>query len=335
MSSTSQRVLVLGGSAFVGRAIADTALASGHAVTTLNRGRTHRDVEGVHVVHADRTDHTAVADALDGMTFDVVVDTWSGAPVHATVAARLLADRTTRYAYVSSRSVYTWPIAAGADESHPVVDGDAESVEADDYAQQKRGGELGVLSARPDALIARCGLILGPHENVGRLPWWLLRLARGGRVPAPGPRDRPLQLIDARDLALWILSACTAGTTGIFDTVSRPGHATIGELLDAALDATGHAAQLVWVTPESIEQAGVAPWTSLPIWLPPTGDIGALHDSNTSAAERAGLRCRSIVETVDDTWAWLAAFGDGEIAAAIPGLAMHGTTAEQEATLLA
>jgi 2'-hydroxyisoflavone reductase len=143
-----------------------------------------------------------------------------------------------------------------------------------------------VLASRPDALIARCGLIVGPHENVGRLPLWLLRLSRGGRVPAPGPIDRPLQMIDARDLALWILTATDAGITGIFDTVSRPGHTTIGELLDAVHEATQRRAALVWMSPDQIDEAGVEPWTDLPLWLPPPQSTSSARYSTATHRRR-------------------------------------------------
>jgi 2'-hydroxyisoflavone reductase len=303
-------------------------------VTTINRGKTALDVSGVELLRADRTDHDALASLVRQRRFDLVVDTWSGAPLHATAAARLLADRVGKYVYISSRSVYTWPIAAAANESHATVQSDPESPDETDYAKRKRGGELGVLSVQPDALIARAGLILGPYENVGRLPWWLLRLARGGLVPAPGPSDRPLQFIDARDLALWVLDASSRNVSGVFDAVSQPGHTHMGELLSEAVAVTGNRSELVWVTPESIEAAGVAPWTNLPIWLPPTGDVAALHNSDASAAKQAGLRCRPIAATIADTWAWLSAIDPNELAARLPGLAMHGLSAEQEAVLL-
>jgi hypothetical protein len=121
------------------------------------------------------------------------VDTWSGAPQAVRDAATLLVNRVGHYGYVSSRSVYRWPIPAGLDERGPVVEGDPTSPDHRDYAAAKRGGELAVLDAfGENALLARAGLILGPYEQVGRLPWWLRRLERGGRVLAPGPMGRPL-----------------------------------------------------------------------------------------------------------------------------------------------
>jgi nucleoside-diphosphate-sugar epimerase len=300
------RLLVLGGTHHVGRAVVEAALERGDEVTTLTRGLSGREVGGVDARHADRRDRSAVEEALGRDSWDAVVDTWSFEPAAVRDAAQLLDGRVGHYTYVSSRSVYVWPMPPGADESAPVVEGDPDSTEAGDYAAAKRGAEIAVLGAfSGPVLVARAGLVLGPYEVVGRLPWWLNRLAAGGRVPAPGPRDRPLQYVDGRDLAAWFPSAGGARTAGTFNAVSRRGHTTMGDLLEHAVRVTGDRAELVWVTPEAVEAVGVAPWTDLPIWLPPTGEFAGLHDGDVSAAEAAGLRCRPMTETVDDTWAWL------------------------------
>jgi hypothetical protein len=180
------------------------------------------------------------------------------------MAARLLGPRTHHYAYVSSRSVYTWPNAVGIDESHPAVDGNPDDTLSDDYATTKRGSELGVLAERPDALVARAGLILGPYEDIGRLPWWLLRLHRGGKVLAPGSTTRSLQLIDARDLAQWMISSAEQRNGGVFNAVSPVGHTTIGELFDISREVTKSTAELVWFTPEEINAAGIRHGRSYP-----------------------------------------------------------------------
>jgi nucleoside-diphosphate-sugar epimerase len=304
------RLLVLGGTHHVGRAVVETALARGDQVTTLNRGVSGPPAAGAQAVHADRADPAAVRAALGGASWDAVIDTWSGAPVAVRQAAALLAGRAGHYGYVSSRSVYQWPMPDGADESAPVVAGDPADTGSADYAAAKRGGELAAIEAFGDrALVARAGLILGPYEIVGRMPWWLGRLERGGDVLAPGPRDRPLQYIDCRDLASWLLTAADRGLGGIFNAVSKPGHATMASLLEAARAATGSRANLVWVPPEVIEAAGLEPWTQLPVWVPPTGEYTGLHNGDVSAAYAEGLRCRPVAETVADTWRWLQAEG--------------------------
>ena len=304
-------VLVLGGTHHVGRCVVEEALARGHSVTTLNRGVSRPPAPGVRSLHADRLDRSSVAEALGSQAWDAVVDTWSGPPVAVRDAADELADRAECFCYVSSISVYRWPIPLGVDESAPVVDADPSSPESGDYAGCKRGAELAALEAFGErCLVARPGLILGPYERVGRLPWWLRRLERGGRVLCPGPWDRPLQYIDGRDLAAWILTAVQNGLGGTFNTVSEPGHTSMGELLETASAIAGSRAELVWVTAAAIEEAGIAPWTELPIWLPPDGEAAALHASDVSAALAHGLICRPMVETVSGTWSWLQAEGD-------------------------
>lgn len=325
------RLLVLGGTHHVGRAVVETALAGGWEVTTLNRGLSGPSAPGTDELHADRTDAAAMAAALGEDRWDLVVDTWSGAPAAVLTSAQMLATRADHYCYVSSRSVYAWPIPSGADESAPVVEGDPESDDAEDYAAAKRGGELAALKGFGDrVLFARAGLILGPYERVGRMPFWLGRLARGGAVPAPGPQDRPLQYVDARDLAAWLLNAGSRGLSGAFNTVSPPGHTTMGALLAEAARVTGGSAELVWLTPEQVEEADVEPWTELPIWAPPEGEIGALHDGDVSAALGAGLVCRPMEETVADTWAWLQAEGTPDTTRAGTGY-----DADAEARMLA
>jgi 2'-hydroxyisoflavone reductase len=327
------RLLVLGGTHHVGRAVVETALARGDRVTTLNRGVSGPPAAGAQPLHADRTDPAALAAALGDGSWDAVIDTWSGAPAGVGHAAALLAGRAGHYGYVSSRSVYQWPIPDGIDESAPVVAGDPADTSSADYAAAKRGCELAVSAAFGDrALLARAGLILGPYEMVGRMPWWLRRLERGGDVLAPGPRDRPLQYIDCRDLAAWLLSAADRGLGGTFNTVSQPGHATMASLLEAARDVTGQRANLVWVPPEVIEAAGIEPWTELPVWVPPTGEYAGLHNGDVSAAYAAGLRCRPVAQTVADTWRWLQAEG---YPPERPGRPANGLDPERERQVLA
>jgi nucleoside-diphosphate-sugar epimerase len=151
-------------------------------------------------------------------------------------------------------------------------------------------------------------------------------------VVAPGPADRPLQLVDARDLAAWMVRCAESGVTGAYDTVSPPGHTTIGELLEVCREVTGGAAELVWRTPEELAAVGVTGWTDLPIWTPPTGELAVLHDSDTSRAAAAGLTVRPVRETVTDTWAWLS--GLDEEPFRIPGRGVTGLTAEQTQSLL-
>ena len=259
-----------------------------------------------------------------------MVDTWAGAPSVARDAAQLLQGRVGRWGYVSSRSVYDWPPAVGGDEEQPVVDADPDAG-LTHYAADKRGAELAVLRAFPDALLARAGLVLGPYEDIGRLPWWLDRISRGGRVVAPGRPERPLQYVDARDLAAWLLDGLDSGLAGPVDVVSRPGHTTTRELLETCVDVTGSDAELVWVPDEVLEAAGAEPWTQLPAWVPDTGELAGLMDSDTSLAARTGLVCRPVGQTVADTWTWLQRDG---MPAQRPDRPVNGLPPELEASLL-
>ena len=327
------RLLVLGGTHHVGRAVVETALARGDEVTTLTRGVSGAPADGAQARYADRTDPAELSSALGDDSWDAVIDTWSGAPRVTRDSAALLAGRAGHYGYVSSRSVYLWPIPPGVDESAPVVDGDPDSEDSADYAAAKRGGEIAALASFGDqVLLARAGLILGPYERVGRMPWWLRRIERGGDVLAPGPRDMPLQYIDCRDLAAWMLHAAEHGVTGVYNTVSQPGHATMESLLTAVVAATGSDARLVWVDPAVIEAAGIEPWTELPIWAPPDGEVASLHNGDVSAAYAAGLTCRPVAETVTDTWRWLQTEGDPPVRADRP---QHGLDPVREREVLA
>lgn len=299
------RLLLLGGTDFAGRAVAEAARDRGWDVTVFHRGE-HPAPPGVTVLNGDRTAPDGLAALAEG-EWDAVVDTWSSAPRIVRDSARLLAERAGRYAFVSSRSVYAWPIPAGLDEDGPLVDGDPDA-DATDYAADKRGAELAVVRefGEERSLLVRAGLLLGPRETPGRLPWWLERIARGGPLLAPGPRDTPLQYVDARDMAAWILDALEAGLHGPYNMVSPPGRTTIGELLETCVAVTGAKTRLVWVGPEVLEEAGVSGWSDLPIWCPPGGELhDAIHCGDVTRALETGLRCRPVRETVESTWAEL------------------------------
>jgi 2'-hydroxyisoflavone reductase len=295
------RLLILGGSGFVGRAVADEAVRRGYDVTVFNRGQRVAPA-GVRVLTGDRMGDLS---ALESGTWDAVVDTWSAQGEAVRRTAELLSTRAGHYAYVSSRSVYSGEQREKAEGATLVDDGD------EGYAGDKLRGEQGAAAFDGSVLLARAGLILGPYEDIGRLPWWLNRLARGGPTLAPGPRDNPLQYIDARDLANFLLDTAARRVAGPFDLVSRSGHTTMGELLDIAVEVTGGRAELRWTDPATIEAAGIEPWMQLPIWLPPGELHDFLHGGDVSKAYGEGLVCRPVRETVEDTWAWLGSL-DGD-----------------------
>ncbi|MFI5494059.1 NAD-dependent epimerase/dehydratase family protein [Actinoplanes sp. NPDC051859] len=302
------KLLVLGGTGFVGRAVVHEARTRAHHVTVLNRG--HRPPPpGVTALTGDRTAPDGLA-ALAGGTWDAVIDTWSAAPTAVRDTATALRGRAGHYTYVSSRSVYTGGDDAPCTEDAPVVDASPHSDGTTGYAEAKRGAELAAEQFFDGpVLLGRAGLILGPHEDIGRLPWWLHRLAAGGPTLAPGPRDLPLQYIDARDLANFLLDAAAAGHTGAYNVVSPSGHASMGDVLEVGNEVTGGKADLRWTAPEAILAAGIEPWIELPIWLPPGPDHHFMHCGDVSRALAAGLTVRPVRDTVADTWTWLRSIG--------------------------
>ncbi|MQY04634.1 NAD-dependent epimerase/dehydratase family protein [Actinomadura macrotermitis] len=305
------KVLVLGGTRYVGRAIVDAALARGDEVTVLNRGISRPAPGGTVPLVADRTDPRALRRALGDREWDAAVDTWMGAPRVVRDTCALLTGRVRHFGFVSSWVVYERPLPPGADESAKVIDGDPGDEEDGFYPTAKRGAELAVLDAFGDrALIARAGPTLGPGEDVGSMTWWMRRLERGGRVLAPGEPGDPLRYVDVRDLAGWMLDAAGRGVGGVFTALCPRGRHTMGEYLDTMRQVTGSGAELVWVPDDVVVAAGIRPYLDIPMWLP-ASMRGGMHDIDASAAHRAGLDTgRPLRGTLADGWAWLR--GEGE-----------------------
>lgn len=328
------RLLIIGGTSFLGRATAEEALRRGATVTTFNRGRSGPDVPGVEALRGDRASESDLA-PLAGRRFDAVVDTCGFVPEVVGRSAAVLAGDASFYAYVSSMSATTtWP-GAPTPDGVPGQDCPADAGPDDgDYGKLKAGCERAVTDAWGDrALVVRAGLILGPHENVGRLPWWLGRIARGGEVLAPGDPDVAMQLVDARDLAAFMLDCAAAGKGATVNATGPKGNATMRSWLEDCVAATGSGATLTWVPDDVLLAHGVEPWTELPLWMPPGQEADHAWDAETAEAQRLGLRSRPVTETVRDTWAWLQAEGP----AARPDrdyIADHGIDPAKEARIL-
>jgi nucleoside-diphosphate-sugar epimerase len=326
------RLLVLGGSSFVGRALVEDGVRRGWEVTTFTRGRHGWAHPAAEHLHGDRLRPADLA-PLAARDWDVVADTWSGAPRAARDSAGALADRAQRYLFVSSGSVYAPPPPIDGDERSPTVAASPDA-ESTDYAADKRGSELAIVQAFGDrALLARAGTILGPHEDVGRLPAWLLRMDRGGEVLAPGAPERPLQYVDARDLAAWLLDAGQAGRSGPFNVASRPGFATTCSLLRTCRAVVGSGARLTWVDERFVAEQAIEPWTELPAWLPTDHEYAGMLAANVDRVHAAGLRTRPLAETVHDTWDWLLSVDRRP--ALRPDRPPHGLDAEKERAALA
>lgn len=324
------RLLVLGGTAFVGRAVVAAAVGHGWTVTTFSWDRTPADAPPVEHVVGDRTRQAGLS-LLDGRTWDYVVDTWQGAPEAVRQTARRLAGSVGTYAYVSSLTVYAWPVPGPLTESAPVST--ATSGEDLPYPQRKAAAEWEVREAFGErALLVRPGLVVGPWEYPGRLPWWLLRLLDGGAVLAPGPPTRYVQYVDARDLAGFLLHCGRHQTSGAYNLVCPPGTVTMASLLDACRRATLSTARFWWVDQDWLLAAGVVPWTELPLWVPTFNSVADIYDVDVSMALAAGARFRPVDDTIRDTWTWLRGL-DADAVAALGTRAR--LTREREAGLLA
>lgn len=305
------RILVLGGTQFVGRAVVDQAVSRGHEVTTFARGLHGEPRPGAEALHGDRTSETDLR-VLAARDWDAVIDTSVIAPAHVAASAALLAGHVGHYTYVSTLSVYSGRPREPVTEDSAIHDcapdarGDADSL---GYGPLKSGSERAVIAAFPDRhLIVRPGLIAGPHDDVGRLPWWLVRLARGGRVLAPGDPGRPIRLTDARDLAAWVLDSGRRGITGSVN-VPGPRGCTFGQLIEACLTVTRAVAasptELIWTPDDVLLSAGVRPYTELPMWIPDIPELAGTWEASGERARLAGMRYRPLPDTVSDTWGWL------------------------------
>lgn len=327
------RLLVLGGTKFLGRGIVDAALAAGHAVTLFNRGQTnpglYPDVDGL------RGDRHGDLSALQGRAWDAVIDPSGYFPRDVRASAELLRGVVGHYVFVSSISVYAFPFPAGIDESaplRPVVE-EADEVTGETYGGLKVGCETVLREVFPGAHAnVRAGLIVGPHDPTGRFTYWPVRVARGGAVLAPGDPERAIQVVDVRDLGAWLVHLAERRIAGDFNAVCEPV-LTMGGLLETCRTVSGADAELVWMTDEFLLGEGVGPWMELPLWLEPA-EAGFVQ-VDVSRALAAGLACRPIAETVAATLDW--AREDGATATLASGMAIGdaGMKPEREAELLA
>jgi len=297
-------ILVLGGTVFLGRHVVAEALARGDRVTVFTRG-VHPVPGAVEALIGDRAGDLS---ALGHGEWDAVIDTSGFEAAHVGRSAELLADRAGHYVFVSSCNAYpSWP-AEPVDEDSATWESDE-----DDYGQQKAASERAIEAAMPGrAATVRAGLICGPHDNVFRLPWWVRRIAAGGRVPAPGDPEQFVQLIDARDIATFMLDLAERRVPGAFNGTAPARTTTMRDVLEAAVAATGSDTELVWIPDERLKAAQVEPWTELPLWIP-AAEFPGTWEIGTERAQAAGLRCRPVAETAADVWAWLRAGGEAEL----------------------
>lgn len=293
---------MLGGTRFVGRAVVEAALGRGDAVTMFNRGITNPGLfPGVETVTGDRAEGLS---PLGRREFDAVVDVACYEPAAARVSAEALKGRVGRYVFVSTVSVY----ASQATTESQLEDAPLAGLKPDaagpleNYGANKALCEAVIRGAYGErALIGRPGLITGPHDPTDRFPYWPRRIARGGRVLAPGDPGDLTQVIDVRDLAAFLLDGIHRHRGGVYNLTGSPR--PFGTFLNLCRTATYSDAELTWIPGDRLVTAGVDPGTGIPLWVGEPG-YEAFNDVDSSRAAAAGLNCRPLTETIRDTLAW-------------------------------
>jgi 2'-hydroxyisoflavone reductase len=300
----SRTILILGGTGFLGPALVEAARARGHVLTLFNRGKTRPhlfpDVERL------QGDRDGKLDALAGRRWDAVIDNSGYVPRVVRASAELLAPNVGRYLFVSSISVYRDGLPPGSDESAPVATTDdpaSEDVRAH-YGALKALCEQAAEQALPGrTTVVRPTLIVGPDDPTDRFTYWPVRLARGGEVLAPGDGKDPVQVIDVRDLAAWMVGLVEREVKGVFNAAGPRERLTMKVMLETCRAGTGARAALTWVPADFLEAQQVAPWTDLPSWIPRGPEAGLSQVSNAKAVA-AGLSFRPLADTARDTLGW-------------------------------
>ena len=295
------RLLILGGTTFLGRHLVEAARARGHEITLFNRGQTNPDLyPELQTIIGDRDGNL---DALKGQVWDTVIDTSGRLPRLVKVSATLLADACGQYIFLSSVSVYSKRGVKDIGEDAPLAqlaNEGSEDVVAD-YAALKVLCEREVTNAmRGRALNVRAGLLVGPYDNTARFTYWPWRIAQGGEVLAPGDPARTIQFIHARDLADWLIHAAEEQLTGTLNATGPEHPLTMGDFLEACRQVTSSTAQLTWVDEEFLLDHEVIAFTELPLWLRQASE--GMLAVNIQKARAAGLRSRPIEDTIRETF---------------------------------
>jgi 2'-hydroxyisoflavone reductase len=314
------KILIIGGTKFLGRHLIKAAQAGGHEVTIFNRGKySSENFAGVEQIQGDRNTDL---DKLSGRRWDAVVDTCGYLPQTVKASAEALKDSVNQYVFISSGSVYKDITKANYDESTPVAEFNEEEqkrADAIDPKAEMTGVTLGDLygglkvlceRAAEDAmpgrvLNVRAGMIVGEFDPTDRFTYWVMRVARGGEVLAPGTPSRFVQLIDAGDLAKWIVRAIEQNDTGIFNATGKPLTLTMEKMLEEIKQVSGGDAEFTSVDEDFMSRENVQPWSDMPFYLPES-DKEAEHFLSMSIdkALQSGIEFRPLSDTVRDTLAW-------------------------------
>ena len=320
------RVLIMGGTLFLGRHIVEAALERGHEVTLFNRGlRNPTLFPAAEKLTGDRNTNLA---ALAGRRFDAVIDPSAYGPEQIDLLLSTLGEPPAHYTFVSTISVYgTFAPKRRYDESTDVVAGH------EGYGALKARAEEALLAAMPGrAAVVRPGLIAGPYDPTGRFTYWPCRVAAGGQVLAPGRRERPVQFIDARDLAEWSVRLAEDRVAGVYHAAGPQNTLTMGQFLDECVRIAGNDTELAWIPDDEVHAAGIEGWTELPLWIAEDdAEAGGIFEADNWRAVGQGLTFRPVAQTIGDTlqWCWQSS------AAADSPLRVQTLTAEKERAALA
>lgn len=334
------KLLIIGGTRFVGRHLVAAALERGHEVTLFNRGTHSSHFAAVESIRGDRNKDL---DKLQGRRWDAAIDTCGHLPRAVKAAAEMLSRSVERYVFISSQSAYADVSMRGVTETAPLrsltpeqldrayaLDTSGEPSYGDLYGGLKALSEQAAEEAMPGrVLVVRPGLIVGPYDYTDRFTYWVVRVARGGEVLAPGRSARPVQFIDARDMAEWIMLMTEGGGAGVYNANRLPDTVTMQNVLDGCKSISNSDAVFTWISEEFLREEKVAAWSEMPLWLPEeeAPQLQGFMFVDCNKAFAAGLRIRSLSETIKDTLAWARnELRDTELKA--------GMDAEREQTLL-
>jgi 2'-hydroxyisoflavone reductase len=308
------RVLILGGTGFLGSHFVEAAAARGHELTLFNRGATHPErSRGAETFLGDRDPARGNGlEQLRGRTWDAVVDTCGYVPRVVRASAEFFGANVGQYVFISSRSAYRDTSQVGADESAALAtldDPAIEEVTGATYGPLKALCEQAAESAMPGRVAQiRAGLIVGPRDPTDRFTYWSVRVARGGEVLAPGDPNQPVQFIDARDLAAFIVTVIERKQMGAFNALGPARELSMSMMLDACRAAApaspASTARFTWVDQRFLLDQNVKPWSEMPLWIPDSPeDRGFARTSNAKAIAH-GLTFRPVHESARDTLAW-------------------------------
>lgn len=331
-------MLILGGTGFLGPAIVEAAKPRGHKITLFNRGKTRPDLfPDLEKLQGDRDPLKGEGlKSLEGRKFDVVFDDCGYYPRMVKASAELLGPNVKHYVYVSSISCYAKNDVVGMDEDAPVAKLADETVETMGPNYQNYGGLKALCEQAADgacagkATIVRPGYIVGPGDPTDRFTYFPVRASKGGEMLAPGSPADPIQVIDVRDLAEWMVLLAEKRTTGFFNAVGPEKKLSMGEVMDACAKAAANGVQFTWVPTEFLMKAGESGEGNIPIWAPPVGETAGFHTVSNARAVKAGLRFRPIDAITKDTLAWFRTLPAERQAKLKAGL-----SPEQESKLLA